>query len=591
MGQKLVIIGVFYRPPGTSAISDKDSIREVAKFIENACSLCNVDYQKEVILVGDLNLPNIDWSLKKWPSYLNPIVMALQQNNLRQIVKEATREDNILDIIWTNWDTDSIKYEVVDNLFGSDHLALSINFKLELHKSVPQSNIVKKLPILKTDYSKADWEMYCQILNDLNWSFLNDDMLSVEDTWNKLKYNINYAIERAVPVKKFSVNENKLLWFNYECKLALKNKKRLYQIWKSNKEQNSLKKLKEANNSCRTIIKASKKKFDDKEADKCIGDKTGKKLWKCCKRRFSGQNSDLCLSLDGDIYSDPNECAQILNKYFLSVYNPPTSDIELKLNRNLNNEDESLMDIYFTENDVWKALQKKKDLSSPGSDDIMNISLKKGKHILIPALTKFMNICNSCQDIPVEWKLAQIIPVFKNGDKANPSNYRPISLTSNVCKLWESVVNGKLVDFLEKKKIFTDSQHGFRKNRSCVTQLIEFTKTIANEMNQGHEIDVLYLDFSKAFDLVSHVYLLQKLLNVGVGGNFLALIKSFLKDRCQVVKVTDALSKVGNITSGVPQGSVLGPTLFLLFINDLPQCLENVKCFLFADDAKIYNVI
>ena len=181
-------------------------------------------------------------------------------------------------------------------------------------------------------------------------------------------------------------------------------------------------------------------------------------------------------------------------------------------------------------------------------------------------------------------------PFLKKGEQYDPANYRPVSLTCIVCKLMEHIVVSSMMQHFEENNILTRNQHGFRRQRSCETQLLELSEELFTSMEKGQQTDVLIMDFAKAFDRVNHGLLLHKLQRYGVNSSTLTWIASFLKDRSQVVVVNGSSSSSVPVKSGVPQGSVLGPCLFLAFINDLPENLSSTSR-LFADDTAVYGTV
>jgi len=190
--------------------------------------------------------------------------------------------------------------------------------------------------------------------------------------------------------------------------------------------------------------------------------------------------------------------------------------------------------------------------------------------------------------VPTDWKVGEVIPIFKKGKKDDPANYRPVSLTSVPSKVLESVVKDKIIEHFIETQQLNAAQHGFLPKHSCVTQLLSTLESLTSILEKGDGVDIIYLDFRKAFDSVPHLRLLQKLHDMGIRGRLLSWIRAFLCGREQRVMVSGTPSSWASVASGIPQGTVLGPTLFLAYINDLPNCVNNfIK--MFADDAKLFG--
>ena len=212
------------------------------------------------------------------------------------------------------------------------------------------------------------------------------------------------------------------------------------------------------------------------------------------------------------------------------------------------------------------------------------------KHELAYPLTILFQSIMACESVPDDWKVANVVPVYKGGSRSVATNYRPISLTSQLCKVFETIVRNQVIEFLESNVLIRNSQHGFRKGSSCLTNLLLFLDKVLHSIDDGFSVDVVFLDLAKAFDKVPHKRLLEKLRKHGIGGKLLNVIGNWLSNRKQRVCIKGRWSSWMSVWSGVPQGSVLGPLLFLIFINDLDEDI-NSNILKFADDTKIFKEI
>ena len=202
----------------------------------------------------------------------------------------------------------------------------------------------------------------------------------------------------------------------------------------------------------------------------------------------------------------------------------------------------------------------------------------------VNAVVKLYRKCTDTGKLPQVWKSANLSALFKSGSKTDPLNYRPVSLTCILCKVYEKILRDEILFFVESK--ISPDQHGFVKGKSCLSNLLETMDSVMELIEEGIPVDILFFDFKKAFDRVPHNRLILKLQCLGINGKVLDVIKDFLIGRTFRVSVQGEFSSFKDILSGIPQGSVLGPLLFILFINDLPDCLKSsVK--IFADDLKL----
>ena len=279
--------------------------------------------------------------------------------------------------------------------------------------------------------------------------------------------------------------------------------------------------------------------------------------------------------------------ATALNAQFSSVF---TSDTDLPVPDKGPSPFLDIGDLIIEKEGVAKQLRQLKPNKASGPDDIPARMLQEYADDLAPMLTNIMQQSYSTGKLPSDWTKARVTGIYKKGDKTSPENYRPVSLTCICCKVQEHIVLSHLAKHLSSNDIIINNQHGFREKLSCETQLLQAVDDWSTTLNQRGQSDVLFLDFSKAFDKVPHQHLLHKLSYYGITGKTREWIRGFLTGRSQCVVVDGEESEWCPVISGVPQGSVMGPVLFLIFINDITDGISS-DIRLFADDSIIYRKI
>ena len=293
----------------------------------------------------------------------------------------------------------------------------------------------------------------------------------------------------------------------------------------------------------------------------------------------------------GNIITQGFLMAEELNMHFSSVVTrEDTSSIPVPETKFKGSERERLGQLVVTPEVVVSKINNMKENKWPGVDGISPKILKETVDQISTPLAHVFNMSLQEGIVPFEWKEANIIPLFKKGSRNKSVNYRPVSLTSVICKLLETIIRDHMMDFLIKHKWINPSQHGFLKAKSCLTNLLCFLEEITKWVDDGSPVDVIYLDFQKAFDKVPHQRLISKFNSHGMGNSLINWIEQWLTDRRQRVVVDGEVSSWKSVLSGVPQGSVLGPILFLVYINDLEEGVTG-KILKFADDTKLFRKV
>ena len=378
-------------------------------------------------------------------------------------------------------------------------------------------------------------------------------------------------------------------WITTQTKRLIRNK----QIWyQKAKKLNTFSAWQKYKNYKTLAQKLCRKSHDSYVKDLVTDNGTNKKFWSYIKSQRK-ENSGISDLLDNHSWiSDPKQKADIFNKQFSKVFSTPDPSQDPLPNDDAASSQPSISEIYVNPRGVLRLLQNIKENKASGPDSIPGKLLKLCAEELHVALSLIFQKSPDTGSVPDDWKTAHIIPLFKKSDKSNPENYRPISLTSIACKLLEHVVYSTIINHLDTNDILNDFQHGFRQRRSCESQLLNTLRDFFHCLDKSSQVDAILLDFSKAFDKVDHSTLLRKMHGYGIRGCILDWTSSFLQGRTQHVLVDGALSDPSPVLSGVPQGTVLGPLFFLIYINDISDNLSpGTKIRLFADDSLLYRTI
>ena len=399
--------------------------------------------------------------------------------------------------------------------------------------------------------------------------------------WLNFKNTLFSKIGNHIP--KFTVkNEYHPPWFDSECLVKCKEKDKLHKLIKQNKTMKSELKFKTFRREYKTLIK-NKMRANLDYSDRNI---LTKKFWSHVKSYKNSSRIPEVISYEGVTATDPLAKANMFNKYFYKQFSEPScyeTDIDFT--------NDSTFDIDFSASRIKPLLDNLDINKAQGPDAISGAVLKNCSKTLAYPLSILFTLTFNTGYIPQEWKLANVVPVFKKDDKNKVINYRPISLTSLVMKVLERILYDELftrtIDKIDKR------QHGFLKNKSCNTNLLLFTESIARSLHEKIGTDVIYFDFAKAFDTVSHDLILQKLkIQYNIDGTLLKFFTEYLRCRKQRVIMENVVSENVDVLSGVPQGSILGPLLFVLFINDIYANIDkDTNIALFADDTKIWRDI
>lgn len=563
-----ISVGIIYRSQNCSQL-ENDNMFDLIKLVSN----------KNVVIMGDFNYPGIDWDMLSSDYKGRDFLKLIQDCFLFQHVNKPTRGDNILDLILSSEENIVEGVQIWEHLGKSDHSM--VNWKLVVDLPHYVNNKVLR------NFNMANYKLINEYLSKINWdSVLNG--FNVEEQWKIFCNIVNKLVGMYVPINRAKPSKPFPKWFNKGAYKAQRHKKAVWHKYQKRKTYNNLVEYKRVSNLAAEVYRDAKKQF---EVSLTKNIKTNPKSFYSyvSSKKICRDSVGPLLDADGNIISNDNRICEILNHYFTTVFTDESSLGNLPIidyGKNSN----FLDNIEINESVVSTILQKLKPNRSPGIDEIpTKFLIETAGTICMPLSIIFHNSFSSGA-VPTDWKSCNITPIFKSGSKLEPGNYRPISLTSHVCKCLETIIKETMTNFFDDNGIINDTQHGFRKRRSCMSNLLIFFNDVLKWVDEGSSVDVIYLDFKKAFDKVPHERLLLKLRAYGIGGALLNWVGNWLRGRRQRVVLNGNASAWEPVQSGVPQGSVLGPLLFLVFVNDLDEELVN-RLLKFADDAKLYGKV
>lgn len=565
------IFGAVYVPPNsdeTVYTAHGQSVEEVSLRHPNS----------RIFICGDYNVPGARWSSERFilsdDTSLFDFCGSMDYVGLSQVCRIVNRRNVLLDLVYTNDHLIEIML-ASDSLKSQDMHHCPLQFQVTCSPDTVRSSCVET-PLF--DFYKGDYIGLNQYFSMCDWSLDAGDVDGSVSRFYELLY---CGMQRFIPVKIRTATSFPS-WFNKQLIRLIFCKKRAHKRYLRSRTNLDYGKFCELRKKCKILSDTLYIRHIQEIENNLNYDPQN--FWKFIRSRKGNQGIPGRMNFKGVTSSDGVTVANLFADFFSEVY---SGDIVVPNNCQY----ERTVDIdicQFTTVEIFELISSIKPKLGSGPDGVPNYLLKNCVSTLAAPLCGLFNMSLKLGIFPSVWKRSYVIPTFKKGDRTNVENYRGICLVSSIPKLLDSLVSKHLS--WHTNKIIMNEQHGFCRGKSTTTNLILLIRDILDAFHSGAQLDAVYTDFSKAFDVVNHNLLLSKLEAVGVHGPLLSWFASFLRGRSQMVCYHNFSSRIIEVSSGVTQGSHLGPELFKIFINDITDCLIT-KILLFADDSKFFMKI
>ena len=604
------LTAVIYRPPDAPIESFRESLNHLQMKLDD---LTTNSSTPDIFLMGDFNLPDIDW---EFPDYsqchsandqlaAKELTNFADKNFLTQAVNKPTRGENTIDLVFTNKSQDIVETSTTDTQI-SDHklVQLTIGYNpMKPERRTPRTT--DQHSFRAVDFHRADFDKINSQFASIDWPLLKELCDKEGDGSDFLELIILTVLQVTLinsprkPVNSAGEEKHRKTRQSRDRYILKRRRRKINARICALKEKNPTSSniaplTKEVNILTFEISELIVRHLNEKEAKAVSTIKTNPRYFYSFAKRHAKTKCSVAPIRDshGVLKTEPAEKAELLQSQYLKVFsNPDLANVEICL-EGLNPSPTTKLDnIVFDTDDVVEAIKELDPYSATPDGDIPAKILVKCKETLALPIFLLWECSFRTGVIPPKLKTQYITPVFKKGDRTEAANYRPVSITSHLIKIFERVLRKHIVAHMESNNFLSPNQHGFRKKRSCLTQLLSHVDNVLKTLNEGEEVDVIYLDYAKAFDKVDHKILLAKAKRYGINGQTLKWLTEFLENRLQTVVVEGAKSTFRVVLSGVPQGTVLGPILFILYIDDQLDILVTALGKVFADDTKLVGKI